>query len=186
MTLDDVIRTTEEKMGKTFEVLGRDLRSVRVGLASPGMLDKIIVDYYGTQTPVSQMASIAVTEPRVLTIQPWDKSAIAAIEKAILKSDLGITPMNDGAIIRLVVPQLTAERRQEIVKSMKKRGEETRVALRNIRREGLEEIKKTEKDKLCSEDEAKKTQDRVQKLTDKYIKEVDAALETKEQEIVAV
>jgi ribosome recycling factor len=186
MALDDIIRTTEEKMHKTFEALGKDFRSVRVGLAFPGMLDKISADYYGVQTQINQMASIAVTEPRVLTIQPWDKTAIAAIEKAVLKSDLGITPMNDGAVIRLVVPRLTAERRQEIIKSVKKRAEEARVALRNIRRDGLEEIKKTEKEKLCSEDDAKKNQERVQKLTDKYIKDVDSALDAKEKEIAAI
>ncbi|MDR0434882.1 MAG: ribosome recycling factor [Gracilibacteraceae bacterium] len=173
-------------MKKTFDILSKDLRSVRAGLASPGMLDKITVDYYGTQTQIAQMANVATPEPRMLTIQPWDKSAITAVEKAILKSDLGITPANDGSVIRLVVPQLTAERRQEIVKSVKKRAEEARVALRNIRRDSLDEIKKTEKEKLCSEDEAKKCQDRVQKLTDKYIKDVDSALEIKEKEIVAV
>ncbi|MDR1961273.1 MAG: ribosome recycling factor [Gracilibacteraceae bacterium] len=186
MSLEDTIRITEEKMQKTLEAFGKDLRSVRAGLASPGMLEKITVDYYGTPTPVNQLASVAVAEPRVLTIQPWDKNAVPAIEKAILKSDLGITPANDGAVIRLAVPQLTAERRQEIVKSLKKRAEEARVALRNIRRDGLEEVKKAEKDKQCSEDESKKTQDKVQKLTDKYIKDVDAALEIKEKEIIAV
>lgn len=186
MDLEDIVRVTEEKMKKTLDILSKDLRAVRAGLASPGMLDKITADYYGTQTQISQMANIAVADPRTLTIQPWDKTAIAAVEKAILKSDLGITPANDGAVIRLVVPQLTAERRQEIVKSVKKRAEEARVSLRNIRRDGLEDIRKTEKEKLCSEDEAKKNQDRVQKLTDKYIKDVDSALETKEKEIIAV
>jgi ribosome recycling factor len=184
--LDDVIQATEGKMQKSLEVLRRDLSSVRAGVATPGMLEKINVDYYGTPTPINQLANVAIPEPRVLTIQAWDKSAIALIEKAILKSDLGITPANDGTLIRLVVPQLTEERRQEIVKSLKKKAEDGKVALRNVRRDALEEVKKAEKDKRTSEDEAKKTQDKVQKLTDKYIKEIDTALENKEKEVMSV
>jgi len=184
--INDVLNEAEQKMAKTIEVFRKDLASVRAGRANPAMLDKITVDYYGTPTPINQLANISVPEPRMLTIQPWDKSSIKDIEKAILKSDLGITPTNDGVVIRLIVPQLTAERRAEIVKSVKKKAEEARVAIRNIRREVIDDIKKIEKDKIVSEDEAKKGQDKAQKLTDKYIKEIDSILEKKEKEIMEV
>jgi ribosome recycling factor len=150
------------------------------------MLDKISVDYYGTPTPVSQLANVSVPEPRMLIIQPWDKSAIKDIEKAILKSDLGLTPSNDGVVIRLIIPQLPAERRTEIVKNVKKKAEEARVAVRNIRREVIDDIKKIEKDKVASEDESKKGQEKAQKLTDKCIKDIDIVLDKKEKEIMEV
>lgn len=181
-----VMNEAEEKMKKTVEVLRKDLGGLRAGRANPAMLEKISVDYYGTLTPVTQLANISVPEPRLLLIQPWDKSSIPAIEKAILKSDLGLTPANDGVVIRLNIPQLTEERRSEIVKVAKKKAEENRVAIRNIRRELIDDIKKLEKDKAVSEDEAKKAQEKAQKLTDKYIKEIDMVLEKKEKEIMEV
>jgi len=184
--IGEVINSAEDKMKKTIEVLRRDLGTVRAGRANPAMLDRIVVDYYGTPTPVNQLANVSVPEPRLLIIQPWDKSSIKDIEKAILKSDIGITPSNDGIVIRLGIPQLTAERRVEIVKQVKKKAEEARVAIRNIRRELIEEIKQVEKEKLASEDDAKKGQEKAQKLTDKYIKEIDDAFDKKEKEILEV
>jgi ribosome recycling factor len=184
--ISDVMNTAEDKMKKTIEVWRKDLASVRAGRANPGMLEKVVVDYYGTPTPVNQLANISVPEPRLLVIQPWDKSSIKDIEKAILISDLSITPNNDGTVIRLAIPQLTAERRAEIVKSVKKKAEEARVAIRNIRRELIDDIKTLEKEKVISEDESKKNQEKAQKLTDKYIKEVDELLAVKEKEIMEV
>lgn len=184
--INEVLNESEEKMKKTVEVLRKDLASVRAGRANPAMLDKITVDYYGTPTPVNQLANVSVPEPRMLIIQPWDKSSIKDIEKAILKSDLGLTPSNDGVVIRLNIPQLTAERRTEIVKAVKKKAEEARVAVRNIRRELIDDIKQIEKDKIASEDESKKGQEKAQKLTDKYIKDIDEVLEKKEKEVMEV
>ncbi|NLI93276.1 MAG: ribosome recycling factor [Peptococcaceae bacterium] len=184
--INDVLNESEEKMKKTVEVLRKDLASVRAGRANPAMLEKISVDYYGTPTPVNQLANVSVPEPRILIIQPWDKSSIKDIEKAILKSDLGLTPSNDGVVIRLNIPQLTAERRTEIVKTVKKKAEEARVAVRNIRRELIDDIKKLEKEKAASEDDSKKSQEKAQKLTDKYIKDIDDVLEKKEKEIMEV
>jgi len=184
--INEVLNESEEKMKKTVEVLRKDLASVRAGRANPAMLDKITVDYYGTPTPVNQLANVSVPEPRMLIIQPWDKSSIKDIEKAILKSDLGLNPSNDGVVIRLNIPQLTAERRAEIVKTVKKKAEEARVAVRNIRRELIDDIKQIEKDKIASEDESKKGQEKAQKLTDKYIKDIDDVLEKKEKEIMEV
>lgn len=184
--INDVLNEAEDKMKKTIEVLRKDLGSVRAGRANPAMLEKISVDYYGTPTPVNQLANVSVPEPRMLIIQPWDKSSIKDIEKAILKSDLGITPSNDGVVIRLMIPQLTADRRTEIAKTVKKKAEEARVAVRNVRRELIDDIKQIEKDKLASEDDAKKGQEKAQKLTDKYIKEIDDLLEKKEKEIMEV
>jgi ribosome recycling factor len=184
--INDVLNQAEIKMKKTVEVLRKDLASIRAGRANPAMLEKVSVDYYGTPTPINQLANISVPEPRLLLIQPWDKSSIKDIEKAILKSDLGLNPSNDGVVIRLVIPQLTAERRTEIVKSVKKKAEESRVAIRNIRRELIDDIKKIEKDKSVSEDESKKGQDNAQKITDKHIKDIDEVLEKKEQEIMEV
>jgi ribosome recycling factor len=149
-------------------------------------LDKITVDYYGAATPLNQLGNISAPEPRLLTIQPWDKSALGAIEKAILKSDLGLNPNNDGSIIRLAIPQLTEERRAQLVKTTRKKGEDCKVSVRNIRRDAADKIKADEKAKTCSEDEAKKSNDELQKFTDKYSKEVDKILETKEKEIMEV
>ncbi|HHV63507.1 MAG TPA: ribosome recycling factor [Peptococcaceae bacterium] len=184
--INGVLNEAENKMKKTVELLRKDLASVRAGRANPAMLEKVFVDYYGTPTPINQLANISVPEPRLLVIQPWDKSSIKDIEKAILKSDLGLNPSNDGVVIRLAIPQLTAERRAEIVKTVRKKAEEARVAVRNIRRELIDDIKQIEKDKLASEDEAKKGQEKAQKLTDKYIKEIDEVLEKKEAEIMEV
>jgi ribosome recycling factor len=180
------MKETEEKMKKVIEVFRKDLAGLRAGRATPALLDKISVDYYGTMTPVSQLANISTPEPRLLIIQPWDKKSIASIEKAIMKSDLGMTPVNDGNVIRLAVPHLTTERRNDLVKLIKKNAEDERVVIRNLRRDANEMIKKGEKDKLISEDEAKKAQDDVQKLTDKYIKEVDQVTANKEKEVMEV
>ncbi len=184
--IKELMKETEEKMKKVIEVFRKDLAGLRAGRATPALLDKISVDYYGTMTPVSQLANISTPEPRLLIIQPWDKKSIASIEKAIMKSDLGMTPVNDGNVIRLAVPHLTTERRNDLVKLIKKNAEDERVVIRNLRRDANEMIKKGEKDKLISEDEAKKAQDDVQKLTDKYIKEVDQVTANKEKEVMEV
>jgi len=184
--LNEFLNDAEEKMHKTEEVLKKDLASVRAGRANPAVLDKVSVDYYGTPTPINQLANVSVPDPRMITIQPWDKSSIKDIEKAILKSDLGLTPSNDGVVIRLNIPQLTAERRAEIVKTVKKKAEEAKVAVRNIRRELIDEIKQLEKDKTVSEDDSKKGQEKAQKLTDKIVKDIDEILEKKEKEIMEV
>jgi len=173
-------------MKRAVEVFRQELAGLKAGRATPAMLDKLRVDYYGTPTPINQLANIEVTDTRTLTIKPWDRSTLKAIEKAILTSDLGINPMNDGVVIRLNIPALTEERRKELVKVVHKRTEEQRVAIRNIRRDANEAIKKCEKDKACSEDEAKRAQDEVQKLTDKYIKEAESIMSAKEKEIMSI
>ena len=182
----DIIGDAEDRMKKSLEHLTKDLAAMRAGRANPAMVEKLSVDYYGVLTPVNQLANISVPEARLLVIQPWDKSLIADIEKAIMKSDLGITPSNDGNVIRIAVPQLTEERRKDLVKVAKKRAEEARVAVRNIRREANDMLKASEKDKLISEDENKKGAEEVQKLTDRYIKNVDTILQAKEKEIMEV
>jgi len=184
--ITDLIDQAEVRMKKAVEVLRKDLAGIRAGRANPSMLDKVVVDYYGVPTPVNQLANISVPEPRLLIIQPWDKTSIKAIEKAIFKSNLGINPSNDGNVIRLSIPQLTEERRGELVKVVKKQTEELKVAVRNIRRDENENLKKLEKDKVASEDDVKKAQEKVQKLTDKYIKELDDVLQNKENEIMEV
>ncbi|MGI6552161.1 MAG: ribosome recycling factor [Bacillota bacterium] len=183
---EQLFRDAEGKMKKALEVLNKEFASVRAGRANPALLDRVQVDYYGTMTPLNQLASISAPEARLLVIQPWDKSIIASIEKAILKSDLGLNPSNDGTVIRISIPQLTQERRQELVKVVRKKAEEFRVVIRNIRRETNDKIKAQEKNGEISEDEAKKMQDRTQKLTDKYIELVDKALQIKEEEIQEV
>ena len=184
--IDQVLQDAETRMEKTIEVLISDLASVRAGKASVSLLDKIVVDYYGAPTPLNQLASISAPEPRLLVVQPWDKTAIQAIEKAILKSDLGLNPGNDGNIIRINIPQLTQERRKELVKVIKKRAEEARVAVRNIRRDINDNLKNLEKNKEVSEDESKKGLDKAQKITDKFIVEVDNVYNKKEKEIMEV
>ena len=184
--LNDIITDGETRMKKTLEMLSKDLATVRAGRANPAILDKVQADYYGTMTAINQMANISAPEPRLITVQPWDKTSIAVIEKAILKSDLGLNPSNDGTIIRIIIPQLTEERRGELVKVVKKKAEEARVGIRNIRRDVNDQIKDEEKKKTCSEDEAKKAQDDIQKLTDKNIKEVDKIFENKEKDIMEV
>jgi len=176
----------ESRMEKTVAALRRELATLRAGRAAPALLDKITVEYYGSATPVSQLANISVPEPRLLVIQPWDKKAMAEIERAILKSDLGLTPNNDGSVIRLAIPQLTEERRRELVKVVKKKAEESRVAVRNIRREVNEELKRSEKNGELTEDELRKLQDSMQKQTDKYIEEIEKVLAAKEKEIMDV
>jgi len=182
----EILRATEEKMKKTVELFRKDLAGLRAGRATPALLEKITVDYYGVATPVNQLANISVPEPRLLVIQPWDRNTVPLIEKAILKSDLGVNPVSDGAILRLAIPQLTRERRQELVKAIRKKGEEERVAIRNLRRDANLEIKEREKNKQLSEDESRRAQEEIQKLTDKYIKEIDGALQVKEKEIMEV
>jgi ribosome recycling factor len=184
--IKDIINDAEERMKKSVEHLSKDLASLRAGRANPAMVEKLTVEYYGVNTPINQLANITVPEARLLVIQPWDKSIIADIEKSIMKSDLGITPSNDGNVIRIAIPQLTEERRKELVKVVKKRAEEARVAVRNIRREANDMLKSSEKDKLISADESKKGVDEVQKLTDRYVKKIDTVLQAKEKEIMEV
>ncbi|MEN6413158.1 MAG: ribosome recycling factor [Veillonellales bacterium] len=186
MTIKEVFSSHEARMKKALDALRKELATLRAGRATPALLDKITVDYYGTPTPVNQVANISIPEPRMITIQPWEKSMVAQIEKAILKSDLGLTPNSDGIVIRLSIPQLTQERRGELVKVIHKKAEESRVAIRNLRRDANDAAKKLEKDKITSEDETKKSQEEIQKLTDKYIKEVDHIMTAKEKEIMEV
>lgn len=176
----------EEKMGKTIQVLKNELNSIRAGRANPSMLDRISVDYYGAVTPIKQLASVSAPEPRLITIQPYDMSILSAIEKAIQQSDLGINPSNDGKIIRLNIPLLTEERRKELIKIVKKTGEDNKVALRNERRNVNDALKKMHKDGELTEDELKTATDQVQKITDKFIKQVDELLVAKEKEIMEV
>lgn len=184
--IKEVINTADEKMSKTIAVLKKELASMKAGRATPAMLDKIEAEYYGTSTPINQLGNISVPEPRILLIQPWDKGALKGIEKAIQKSDLGINPSNDGAVIRLVIPELTEETRKNLVKSVKKQGEETKVAIRSIRRDCNDKVKAIKKSEDLPEDEIKKTEDEVQKKTDNYIKEVDKMVELKEKEIMTI
>ena len=175
---------TRERMGKTVAALKSEFKKVRTGRASLALLDGIRVDYYGTPTPLNQMASLAVPESRLITIQPWDVSVIKEIEKALLKSDLGLTPSNDGKLIRIAIPPLTEERRKELVKIVHKMSEEHKVAIRNIRRDANELLKGFKKDGYISEDEAFKAQDQVQKITDEHIKLIDEVFQEKEKEIL--
>ncbi len=184
--LETVFSETEVKMKKTVEHFQSELASMRAGRATPALLEKITVDYYGQPTPVNQTATISVPEPRLLVIQPWDKSQIEAIEKAILKSDLGINPTNDGNVIRLAVPQLTEERRQQLVKNVRRLAEEEKVAIRNIRREGNDLLKDLEKEGEISEDDLRRNLDEIQEMTNTYIGEIDQLLSQKEEEILEV
>ncbi|GHV06186.1 ribosome-recycling factor [Clostridia bacterium] len=176
----------ESRMKKTLEVLAHDLSTLRAGRASAAVLDRIHVDYYGTQTPIAQMAQISTPEPRTLTIQPWDASALKLIEKAIQSSDLGINPTNDGKVIRLGFPQLTEERRKELVKQVHKFAEDSKVAIRNIRRDEMERLKAAQKKSEITEDDLKDAEKELQKLTDKYVKDIDAASVKKEKELLEV
>ena len=173
-------------MEKTLQALRRELASLRAGRAAPSLLDKIEVEYYGTMTPLNQLSNISAPEPRLLVIQPWDKSAISAIEKALQKSELGITPTNDGDVIRINIPPLTEERRAELVRVVKKAGEEAKVSIRNIRRDANDEYKKMEKSGDLSEDEARRYQEEIQKLTDDFVKQIDEAVTSKEKDIMTV
>lgn len=183
--MDERVVKYEEKMQKTLAGLEAEFQTIRAGRANPHILDKLTVDYYGTPTPFQQVANITVPEARMIQIQPWESSLIKKIEKAILASDLGLNPSNDGKIIRLIFPELTEERRKELVKDVKKRGEGAKVAVRNIRRDANDAFKKLLKEDV-SEDEVDELQEAAQKLTDKYIKEVDAAVERKSKEILTV
>lgn len=176
----------EEKMKKTLVVLDAQLAEIRAGRANPKVLDKILVNYYGAPTPINQVANIMVPEARMITIQPWDASLLKEIEKEIQKSDLGINPTNDGKLIRLVFPELTEERRKELVKDIKKIAEESKVAIRSIRRDGIEEFKAKQKNSEITEDDLRDAEEKIQKLTDKYVSEIDAACANKEKEIMSV
>ena len=183
--MNEKLKAYEEKMTKTMGNLDGELGAIRAGRANPNVLNKIMVDYYGTPTPIQQVANVSVPEPRMIQIQPWEKSMVKVIEKAIMTSDLGINPTNDGTCIRLVFPELTEERRKELVKDVKKKGEASEVAIRNIRRDGNDAFKKL-KGSDVSEDEIKDMEDDLQKLTDKYVKEVDKAVEAKSKEVMTV
>ncbi len=183
--MDDRLKPYDDKMKKSYDFLETDLGTIRAGRANPHVLDRIKVDYYGTPTPIQQVGNITVPDPRMIQIAPWEKTLIKEIEKAIMMSDVGITPSNDGAVILLVFPDLTEERRKELVKDIKKRGEENKVAIRNTRRDGMDAFKKLAKAEV-SEDEIKELSDQLQKLTDKYIKDVDKLVDEKSKEIMTV
>jgi ribosome recycling factor len=184
--LTDVLPGAKDRMTKAVEALRKDLAAIRTGRASVGLVDHVRVDYHGTPMPINQLATVAVPEPRLLTIQPWDRGALGMIEKAIQKSDLGITPTNDGSMIRLALPQLNEQRRKELAKLVHKRVEEGRVAVRNIRRDCHDELRKLEKSHEAPEDEVRRTTDQLQKLTDQYIAEMDKAGKDKEAELMEV
>ncbi|HAI21635.1 MAG TPA: ribosome recycling factor [Clostridiales bacterium UBA8153] len=182
----DIMVEAESRMEKVIEGFRRELAGLRAGRATPALLDKIRVEYHGVPTPINQLASIGVPEPRQLVVQPWDKGAIPSIEKAILKSELGITPLTEGSLIRLTVPQLTHERRQDLVKVVRKKAEEEKVAIRNIRRDAMVALKDMQKAGKISEDDGRRATDDAQKLTDRFIKQVDTATAAKEKEIMEV
>src|SRR5437667_4267870 len=183
--MQPVLREVETKMTGALEALGREFAAVRTGRASAGLLDGIRVDYYGTPTPVNQMASISVPDARTIVIQPWEASQLKAIEKAIMASDLGLTPVNDGKIVRLAMPSPTQERRKQLAKAVHKIAEESRVVVRNLRREANDRLKAMAKDKKVSEDEERRSHDQIQKATDKFITKIDELLKKKEQEILS-
>ena len=176
----------EEKMKKTVSVLDEQLAVIRAGRANPKILDKVLVEYYGVPTPINQLANVMVPEARMITIQPWDASVLKEVEKAILKADIGINPNNDGKMIRLVFPELTEERRKELVKEVKKISEDTKIVLRNIRRDGIEEFKAKQKASEITEDDLRNAEEQIQKITDKYVALVDKAVSDKEKEIMSI
>ena len=176
----------EEKMNKSISVLEKNFAEVRAGRANPAILNKITVDYYGTPTPINQLAGISVPEARMIVIQPWDANVLKEIEKEILKSDIGINPNNDGKVIRLTFPELNEERRKEIVKDIRKMAEDAKVAIRSIRRDAIDEAKAMQKNAEMSEDELKSAEDRIQKLTDKFVEEIDKILANKEKEVMSI
>lgn len=186
MDIDTILLDTEDRMEKAMAALERDFQKLRTGRATTALVDGIKADYYGTPTPISQMASVAVPDSRTITIQPWDKGGISVVEKAILKSDLGLTPVNDGRIIRINIPPLTEERRKELVKVARKYTEDTKVAVRNVRRDANDSLKKLEKEKTITEDEQKKAEAEVQKLTDKFVADADKRSQAKEKEIMDI
>lgn len=184
--MQELIKNTEEKMNKTVAVLERDYKSIRAGRANASVLERITVDYYGAPTPIEQMAAVSVPEPRVLMIQPWDATTLKSIEKAILTSDIGINPQNDGRVIRLSFPPLTEERRKEIVKDVKKFAEDNKVAIRNTRRDAIEKLKALKKSNTITEDDVANGEKKIQNLTDKYCKEIDELSSIKEKEILEI
>ncbi|UCH86386.1 MAG: ribosome recycling factor [Dehalococcoidia bacterium] len=184
--IDDVLADAKDRMAKAVEALRKELATIRTGRAHPGLIEHLRVDYYGAPTPLNQLATINVPEPRLLTIQPWDHQSLGAIEKAILKSDLGLNPMNDGNTIRLAIPQLTEERRKELAKVVRKKVEEGRVAVRNVRRDRHDELRRLQREKEISEDAQYLAQEELQKLTDNFIQEVERVGEEKEAELLAV
>ncbi len=184
--VSDIVKRCDECMTHAEDALSHELASIRTGRASPSLLDRIRVDYYGTPTPVPQLAAVSTPEPRLLVIQPWDRNVLGPIEKAILKSDLGLTPTNDGKVVRLAIPPLTEERRKDLVKMIKRRVEESRVAIRSCRRDAIDELKKLEREKKVSEDDSRHGQERIQKETDRLIAEVDRVGQRKEQEVLEV
>jgi len=186
MVLDELYHKTEEHMKKTLEMLVQELGGIRTGKASPALLDSLRVNYYGSMVPVKQIANVAVPDPRMITIQPWDRSLVQEIERAIRTSDLGLNPQNDGGVIRLPIPLLTEERRKDLVKVVKRIGEDSKVALRNVRRDSNDRIKKLEKEHDLSEDDMRHKQDAIQKLTDSFVHKVDEAVSAKEKEILEI
>lgn len=184
--IDQVLAELKQRMTKSLEALQDDLKAVRTGRASPALVERLSVEYYGAATPLNQMASIAAPEPRLLVIRPWDASALSDIERAILKSDLGLTPQNDGKLIRLSIPRLTEERRRELVKVVSRRVEEGRIAIRNLRRDALQDLKEFEQEKMISEDEFFRAKDKVQDLTDEFIAKIDETGERKEAEVMEI
>jgi ribosome recycling factor len=184
--IDDALLDATDRMEKALEALRRDLATVRTGRASPGLVEHLKVDYYGAATPLNQLATISTPDARLITIQPWDRGSIGAIEKAILKSDIGLNPSNDGTLIRLAIPQLTEERRHEIAKQVRKRAEDGRIAVRNIRRDCHEAIRRLEHDHEISQDDLHRAETELQKLTDDHIKEIDKVGHEKEEEVLAV
>ena len=184
--MPEILDIATEKMNKTISVMKQEYNSLRAGRANPQALDRITVDYYGSPTPINQVGNISVPEPRMLIIALWDTKMIPAMEKAIQKSDLGINPANDGKVIRLIFPELTQERRKELAKVIRKKAEESKVAVRSIRRDAMEDIKKQKKDNLLTEDDQKKLEEKVQKLTDDKVKEIDTIAQAKEKEIMSV
>jgi ribosome recycling factor len=184
--IDDVLKETDDRMMKSIEALENDLVNIRTGRASPVLVERLQIEYYGTNVPLNQLATISVPEPRLLTIRPYDPSSLPQIEKAILKSNLGLTPANDGKVIRLSIPRLTEERRLELVKMVEKRVEEARVSVRNCRRDGLQDLRDLEKEKLASEDEYYRAKEKMQELTDQRVEEIDAIGVAKEKQIMEV
>ena len=183
--MNDHLKVYDDRMKKTYQHLDFDYGTIRAGRANPHVLDRVKVDYYGTPTPIQQVGNVTVPEPRMIQIAPWEKTMIKEIEKAIMTSDVGITPSNDGVVIRLVFPELTEERRKDLVKDIKKKAEEAKVAVRNIRRDGNDAFKKLAKEEV-SEDEIKDLQEQLQKMTDKYVKDIDGLMESKSKEIMTV
>lgn len=184
--MDQRLAVYEEKMQKCVDYLTTEFAAIRAGRANPNVLNKIRVDYYGTPTPIQQVANVSVPEPRMIQIAPWDRSLIKAIEKAIMTSELGINPNNDGSVIRLIFPEVTEERRKELSKDVKKKGEEQKVAVRNVRRDAVDAMKKLEKATEITEDDRKDLEEQIQKLTDKFVKDIDKAVDDKTKEIMTV